>query len=130
MISYFAGSSESGSMLQCRTIGVLKEPRPAARREYRRKVPGGGSGSAAGEELLSTDHFTVDRTLIEAWASLKALSHGTDRTSRRPVAGAIPKPVHGKKRSNQTHVSTTDPDARLYRKGPGKEAKLCSSAMA
>ena len=47
-------------------------------------------------------------------------------TSRRPAAGATPRPTStGKKRSNETHASTTDPDARLYRKGPGKEAKLC-----
>src|SRR5271170_4314057 len=45
------------------------------------------------KKLLSTDHFTVDGTLIEAWASLKSFNHGTDRTSRRPVAGAIPKPI-------------------------------------
>jgi len=76
--------------------------------------------------LLSGDHFSVDGTLIEAWASLKSF---------RPKVGSDDPPAgggrnaeadfHGKKRSNETHASTTDPDARLYRKGQGKEAKLC-----
>src|ERR1700681_3977417 len=76
--------------------------------------------------LLCTDHFTVDGTLIEAWASLKSFKprHGSDEPpangGRNTGAG-----FHGKKRSNDSHASTTDPDARLYRKGPGKEAKLC-----
>ena len=74
--------------------------------------------------LLSDDHFSVDGTLIEAWASMK---------SYRPKdgSGAPPGPgrngerdFHGEKRRNQTHASTTDPDARLYRKGPGQPAKL------
>src|SRR5271166_5081045 len=78
------------------------------------------------KKLLSTDHFTVDGTLIEAWASLKSFKprDGSDK----PPAGCgrnAEADFHGKKRSNETHISTTDPDARLYRKGPGKEAKLC-----
>ena len=76
--------------------------------------------------LLSTDHFSVDGTLIEAWASLKSFrpKHGSDDP---PTAGGrnTEADFHGKKRSNETHASTTDPDARLYRKGPGKEARLC-----
>jgi transposase len=60
--------------------------------------------------LLSDDHFSVDGTLIEAWASMKSF---------RPKDGS-----DGEKRRNQTHASTTDPDARLYRKGPGQPAKL------
>ena len=75
--------------------------------------------------LLSTEHFSVDGTLLEAWASTKSF---------RPKDGSGPPPdagrngeqdFRGQKRSNDTHASTTDPDARLYRKGPGKEAKLC-----
>ena len=78
------------------------------------------------KQLLSTDHFSVDGTLIEAWASLKSFrpKEGSDE----PPAGGgrnAEADFHGKKRSNETHASTTDPDARLYRKGPGKEAKLC-----
>ena len=74
--------------------------------------------------LLSTEHFSVDGTLLEVWASTKSF---------RPKDGSAPPPdagrngeqdFHGQKRSNETHASTTDPDARLYRKGRGKEAKL------
>ncbi len=78
------------------------------------------------KRLLSTDHFSVDATLIEAWASMKR-----DRTkdgSDVPPTGSgrnAEADFHGQKRSNQTHASTTDADARLYKKGPGKEAKLC-----
>jgi transposase len=75
--------------------------------------------------LLSDEHFTVDGTLLDAWASLKSF--------RRKDAGPTPPPddpgnptvnFHGESRRNDTHQSTTDPDARLARKGPGKEAKL------
>ena len=87
------------------------------------------------KRLLSTDHFSVDGTLVEAWASMKSfrpksLSSGEDprNGSGEPPAGDgrnREADFHGQKRSNETHASTTDPDARLYRKGPGKEAKLC-----
>jgi transposase len=80
------------------------------------------------KRLISTDHFSVDGTLIEAWASMKSFK------PRAPPAGDGPPPsggrnvevdFKGQKRSNDTHQSTTDPEARLYRKGPGMEAKLC-----
>jgi len=75
--------------------------------------------------LLSEDHFTVDGTLLEAWASLKSL--------RPKDGGETPKQgernpdvdFHGEPRANDTHRSSTDPEARLARKGAGKEAKLC-----
>jgi transposase len=78
------------------------------------------------KKLLSTDHFSVDGTLIEAWASMKSF-RPKDGSDEPPVGGGrnAEADFHGKKRSNATHASTTDPDARLYRKGPGKEAKLC-----
>ena len=75
--------------------------------------------------LLSDEHFTVDGTLLEAWASLKSF--------RRKDADPPPPPddpgnptidFHGETRKNDTHQSTTDPDAQLYRKGEGREAKL------
>ncbi len=75
--------------------------------------------------LLSREHFTVDGTLLKAWASLKSF---------RPNDGSGPPPAggrngerdfRGEKRSNETHASTTDPDARLYRKGNGRESVLC-----
>ena len=78
------------------------------------------------KRLLSTDHFSVDGTLIEAWASMKSFK---PKDGGEPPADAGGRnreaDFHGQKRSNDTHGSTTDPEARLYRKGPGKEAKLC-----
>jgi len=101
--------------------------------------------------LLSDEHFSVDGTLIEAWASMKSFqpkagTDGSEPPAAAPGAAAQASaeaqacedatPVadkgrnaevnfHGQKRSNETHASVTDPDARLYRKGEGKEAKLC-----
>jgi transposase len=78
------------------------------------------------KKLLSTDHFSVDGTLIEAWASMKSVKP-RDSSDEPPTGGGRNGEAnfHGQKRSNETHVSTTDPDARLYRKGKGKETKLC-----
>lgn len=77
--------------------------------------------------LLSDEHFTVDGTLIEAWASLKSFRpvNDPDRGVDGDDPGNTDVDFHGQKRSNQTHRSTTDPEARLARKGQGKEAKLC-----
>ena len=77
------------------------------------------------KKLLSRDHFSVDGTLIEAWASMKSF-RPKDGSDNPPEGGGrnAEANFHGQKRSNETHASTTDPDARLYRKGPGKEAKL------
>jgi Transposase DDE domain len=105
--------------------------------------------------LLSDEHFSVDGTLIEAWASMKSFQLKDEADGAEPPAAAssgegqasageqacepaasAETPVadkgrnaevdfHGQKRSNETHASVTDPDARLYRKGEGKEAKLC-----
>src|SRR5580700_435840 len=74
--------------------------------------------------LLSDEHFTVDGTLLEAWASVKSYQ-------RKDVKNAVPPDdpgnatvdFHGEKRSNQTHESKTDPDAKMARKGKGKEAR-------
>jgi len=74
--------------------------------------------------LLSGEHFTVDGTLLEAWAGLKS-SKRKGETPRPPDDRGNPTVnFHGEKRSNDTHVSTTDPDARLARKGDTREAKL------
>jgi len=92
---------------------------------------------------LSSDHFSVDGTLIEAWASMKSVQPKAEpdddppgsggagaernqaRSDRRERPGRNANAdFHGQRRSNATHVSVTDPDARLYRKGPGKETKL------
>jgi hypothetical protein len=71
------------------------------------------------QPLLSDEHFTVDGTMIEAWASHKSFQKKDDDTPDGDGAN-----FHGDKRSHLTHASTTDPDAKLYRKGWGKEAKL------
>jgi len=79
------------------------------------------------KRLLSTDHFSVDGTLIQAWASMKSFKP-KDGANEPPTEGGgrnRETDFHGAKRSNATHASTTDPEARLYRKGQGKEAKLC-----
>lgn len=84
-------------------------------------------GRARQEQLMSAEHFTVDGTLIEAWASLKSFKKkdGSDDDARPPDDPGNPTvDFHGEKRSNATHESKTDPEARLARKGKGKEAKL------
>jgi transposase len=79
------------------------------------------------KKLLSTEHFSVDGTLIEAWASMKSFRPKDSGDGDSPEGGGrnVPVDFKGEKRSNETHRSTTDPDAMLYRKGPGMEAKLC-----
>ena len=76
--------------------------------------------------MLSSDHFSVDGTLIEAWASIKSFRRkdGGDDDSQGAGRNAE-RNFHKEKRSNETHQSTTDPDARLYKKGDGQPAKLC-----
>lgn len=78
--------------------------------------------------LLSRQHFTVDGTLIEAWAGTKSFRPKDDRHEGPSEGGSgrnADRDFHGEKWSNRTHASTTDPDARLYRKGRGKPAQLC-----
>lgn len=76
--------------------------------------------------LLSEEHFSVDGTLLEAWASMKSFAP-KDGSGEPPSGGGsnAERDFHGEKRSNDTHASTTDPACRLYRKGKGKESKLC-----
>src|SRR5450432_4377366 len=86
---------------------------------------------AQGLNLMSDEHFTVDGTLLEACASLKSFKK-VDAGEEPPVddPGNPTVDFHGEKRSNQTHASTTDPDALLARKGSGKVAKLSYSGHA
>jgi transposase len=76
------------------------------------------------KNLTSDEHFTVDGTLIEAWASLKSFQRKDQKNTPPEDPGNPTVNFHGEKRSNETHESTTDPDALLARKGSGKEAKL------
>src|ERR1700756_305968 len=88
-------------------------------------------GQARRLGLLSNEHFTVDGTLIEAWASLKSFKRKDQKPGAGPDDPGNPTvDFHGERRSNTTHQSTTDPEALLARKGKGKEAKLCYSANA
>ena len=83
------------------------------------------------KRLLSSEHFSVDGTLIQAWASMKSFKPKQPPNNDGGPSGGrgdgrnAPADFRGQKRSNDTHQSTTDPDARLYRKGPGMEARLC-----
>ena len=74
--------------------------------------------------LLSDEHFTVDGTLVEAWASLKSFKRKDAPPGPPDDPGNPTVNFHGERRSNASHASTTDPDARLARKGHGQEAKL------
>jgi len=75
--------------------------------------------------LLSDEHFTVDGTLIEAWASQKSFKRKAEGSPEPPDDhGNATVNFRGEQRTNDTHGSSTDPDSRLYRKGAGKEAKL------
>jgi transposase len=79
------------------------------------------------KRLLSSDHFSVDGTLIEAWASIKSFRRkGDDDGDAGGGSGRnVERNFHGEKRSNETHESVTDPEAKLYRKGDGQPARLC-----
>ena len=82
-------------------------------------------GQARGKGWTSDEHFTVDGTLLEAWASAKSFQPKDQKISPPPDDPGNPTvDFRGEKRSNQTHESKTDPDALLARKGAGKEAKL------
>jgi transposase len=84
-------------------------------------------GQARAARLMSDDHFTVDGTLIEAWASLKSFRRKDEKPEDRPPPDDPGNPTvnfHGEKRSNETHQSTTDPESKLYRKSHRHEAKL------
>jgi Transposase DDE domain len=77
------------------------------------------------KKLLSREHFTIDGTLLKAWASMKSF-RPKDGSGNPPEGGRNgERDFRGEKRSNESHASTTDPDARLYRKGNGRESVLC-----
>lgn len=85
------------------------------------------------KRLMSDEHFTVDGTLIEAWASFKSFKRKDGKGKKSAPPGDPGNPTvnfRGEKRSNETHESTTDPEARLAKKSEGKEAKLSYSAHA
>src|SRR5262244_291256 len=79
---------------------------------------------ARARQLLSNEHFTVDGTLIQAWAGLKSFQRKDVPPAPPDDPGNPTVNFHGERRSNATHESTTNPDARLFRKGPAQEARL------
>lgn len=83
-------------------------------------------GLAEWQGLVSSEHFTVDGTLIEAWASMKSFK-AKDGSSKPPDGGRKNPTADfkGEKRSNDTHASTTDPEARTYKKAEGEKSRLC-----
>jgi Transposase domain (DUF772) len=76
---------------------------------------------AGAKGLTSDEHFTVDGTLLEAWASVKSFQPKEKKTPPPEDPGNPTVNFHGEKRSNDTHESKTDPESQLARKGPGKE---------
>jgi hypothetical protein len=77
--------------------------------------------------LVSDEHFSVDGTLLEAWASLKSYQRKEGNQGPPDDRGNPTVNFHGEKRSDQTHESKTDPEAMMARKGEGKEARLSYS---
>lgn len=90
----------------------------------------GAVNDARARKLLSDEHFTVDATLIEAWASFKSLKRKDGEPPRSGGDGTGMVDFRGEKRSNATHESSTDPEAKLMRKGNGQPAKLSFGAHA
>ena len=81
---------------------------------------------ARAQSIMSDEHFTVDGTLVEAWAGQKSFKKKGTRPSKPTDDPGNPTvDFKGEKRSNDTHQSTTDPDARLYKKAKGQRSKLC-----
>ncbi len=78
----------------------------------------------ASRRLLSAEHFTIDGTLLEAWAGQKSFKRKGQPSDPPDDPGNPTVNFHGERRSNQTHQSTTDPDSRLFKKAKGHEAKL------
>ena len=79
----------------------------------------------AGDRLLSDEHFSVDGTLIEAWASMKSFRPRDGGGDDAPPGRNAERDFRGERRSNATHASVTDADARLYRKARGQSSRLC-----
>ena len=90
-----------------------------------REFLGALMGLAQVKALLSSDHFSVDGTLIDAWASMKSFQPKDGSGPPQGPGRNGERDFHGQKRSNETHASTTDPDARLYKKSDGQPSRLC-----
>lgn len=122
-----AGSWGSASTIRCGTRRPLARTGSACSRARWPRVFSPRWSNRRAQGLLSDEHFTVDGTLIEAWAGHKSFKT-RDAAEEKPPHDDLPGnpsvDFHGERRSNDTHQSTTDPEARLARKGAGKEARL------
>ena len=122
LFRWFVGLSMDGAVWDVTVFTKNRERLIAG--DIARKFMAAVLGQGAVKALLSDDHFSVDGTLIEAWASMKSF-RPNDGSGAPPAPGRNgERDFHDEKRRNETHASTTDPDARLYRKGPGQPAKL------
>lgn len=90
-----------------------------------REFLGALMGLAQVRALLSSEHFSVDGTLIDAWASMKSFQPKDGSGPPQGPGRNGERDFHGQKRSNETHSSKTDPDARLYKKSDGQPSRLC-----
>jgi hypothetical protein len=112
------------------TIPLQPQSDALARARLGGRVSPHGGGGRRELKLTSDEHFTVDGTLIEAWASLKSFKR-KDREPSQPPDDPSNQKVnfHGERRSNATHQSTTDPEAKLAKKGAGKEETRAASLL-
>jgi hypothetical protein len=111
--------------------GVQQEPRPAAEGRGGGGFLCGGVGASPPARTALDEHFTVDCTLIEAWAGQKSFKRKVAKSAKTPPDDDPGKPTvnfHGEERRNDTHQSNTDREALLARKGQGKESKLSYAA--
>jgi Transposase domain (DUF772). len=98
--------------------GVHQEPRPFAGGRSGQGVSGAGGGASRGQGWASDEHFTVDGSLLEAWASVKSFQPKNKKSSPPPDDPGNPTvDYRGEKRSNETHESKSDPEAQMARKG-------------
>jgi len=111
--------------------GVQQEPRPVAGGRGRQGISGTGGGEAREKGWTSDEHFTVEGTLLEAWASGKSFQPKDQKSSSPPDDPGNPTVnFHGEERLNQTHESKTDPDALWARKGAGSYPLLTGTQAA
>ena len=106
------------------TWGTARDPTPGCPDGNRQSEFEDIVVQARGQRLLSDEHFTVDGTLLDAWADQRFFRCKGQRPTPPDDPSNPTVDFHGERRLNDTHESTTDPDARLFKSGKGKEAKL------
>ncbi len=125
LFKYFLGLNITDSAFDHSTFA--KNRHRLLRQDLATSLLGEVVREARRRQLVSEDHFSVDGTLLQAWASQKSVRPRDSGGDQQPPSGSGRNPevdFHGERRTNETHVSTTDPEARLARKGQGFEARL------